>query len=109
MDFLDKFKYKKSEFPDLDYEAEKIVYGKLKMLEDLAVYIDTMRESLTRHLVVSGANDCETDEDFKERWSGVKGLDGSVEDCPNCKELNKNDSENEEVVNEALTTKDLLI
>tara|TARA_R110000744_G_C18897791_1_gene508814 strand:- start:161 stop:472 length:312 start_codon:yes stop_codon:yes gene_type:complete len=95
MDFLDKFKYKKSEFPDLDYEAEKIVYGKLKMLEDLAVYIDTMRESLTRHLVVSGANDCETLEDFKERWAGVKGLDGSV-DCPNCKELNKNDSEEEE-------------
>ena len=93
MDFLDKFKYKKSEFPDLDYEAEKIIYGKLKMLEDLAVYIDTMRESLTRHLVVSGANDCETDEDFKKRWEGVKGLDGDKDD----------------IKNEALTTEDLLM
>ena len=93
MDFLDKFKYKKSEFPDLDYEAEKIIYGKLKMLEDLAVYIDTMRESLTRHLVVSGANDCETDEDFKKRWAEK---DESTEYIKDCRELNKNDSEEEE-------------
>ena len=93
MDFLEQFKYKKSEFPELDYEAEKIIYGKLKMLEDLAVYIDTMRESLTRHLVVNGANDCETDEDFKDRWEGVKGLDGDKDD----------------IKNEALTTEDLLM
>ena len=46
MDFLEGYKYKKCEFPDLDYEQEKIMYGKLKMLEDLAIYIDTMRESL---------------------------------------------------------------
>ena len=72
MDFLDKFKYKKSEFPDLDYEAEKLVYGKLKMLEDLALYIDTMRESLTRNLVVNGANDCVSYEDLKERWKVKK-------------------------------------
>jgi hypothetical protein len=72
MEFLEKFKYKKNEFPDLDYDEEKITYGKLKMLEDLALYIDTMRESLTRNLVVNGANDCVTYEDLKERWKVKK-------------------------------------
>tara|TARA_R110002073_G_scaffold150416_2_gene304540 strand:+ start:299 stop:559 length:261 start_codon:yes stop_codon:yes gene_type:complete len=83
MDFLEGYKYKKCEFPDLDYEQEKIMYGKLKMLEDLAIYIDTMRESLTRHLIVNGASDCVSYEDFKKRWEGVKGLDGDKDEEEN--------------------------
>ena len=64
------------------------------MLEDLAVYIDTMRESLTRHLVVSGANDCETDEDFKKRWGEKDESTEYIKD---------------DIKNEALTTEDLLM
>lgn len=72
MDLFEKYKYKKSEFEVLSIDDEKHIWGKLKALENLAVYIDCMRESLTRHLVVNGAKDCETDEDMKERWKELQ-------------------------------------
>ena len=75
---LDFLKYKKDEFEQISYDDEKIIFGKLKVLEHLSVYIDTLRESYTKHLVLNGARDCETDEDLKERWKNVKGLDGDI-------------------------------
>ena len=60
----------------LDTDGEKIVFGRLKALEELSLYIDLMRESLTRLLVVNGAKDCETEDDLKERWRGIP-MDGS--------------------------------
>ena len=73
----DFMKFKTEEWEKIDTDGEKFVYGRLKALEELALYIDTMRESLTKLLVVNGCNDCESDEDLKERWRNVKGLDNS--------------------------------
>ena len=49
---------------------------------------------ITRHLVVSGANDCETDEDFKKRWGEKDESTEYIKD---------------DIKNEALTTEDLLM
>lgn len=75
---IEFMKYKNNEWDTLDIDNQKFVYGRLKALEELALYIDTMRESLTKLLVVNGCQDCETEDDLKERWSGVKGLDNSI-------------------------------
>jgi hypothetical protein len=72
---IDYLKYKKSEWDKLDVDGEKFVFGRLKALEELAVYIDIMRESLTKQLVINGCRDCESDDDLKERWKNIKGLD----------------------------------
>lgn len=69
-DLLKQYRFKKSEFDKLSFDDEKILYGRLKMLEDLALYIDQLRESYTRHLVVNGAQDCESEADLKKRWEG---------------------------------------
>jgi len=69
---MEKYKFKQSQFETLSFDDEKILYGRLKMLEDLALYIEQLRQSYTRHLVVNGANDCETEEDLKERWADKK-------------------------------------
>ena len=76
---FDKFKYKKSEFEELSFDDEKVIWGKLKMLEELAALIDAMRESLTRHLVVNGAGDCENEDDLKKRWDEKKEESTEVE------------------------------
>ena len=83
-DLIDNFmRYEKDEcWETLDTDGEKIVFGRLKALEELALYIDTMRESLTKLLVINGAKDCETDDDLKERWKNVKGLDNSSSEEP---------------------------
>ena len=73
----DLMRYEKDEnWEDLDTDGEKIVFGRLKALEELAIYINTMRESLTKLLVMNGANDCETDADLKDRWRNIT-LDNS--------------------------------
>ena len=76
----DFMKTKVDQWENLDTDGEKYVYGRLKALEELALYIDTMRESLTKLLVVNGAKDCESDDDLKERWKNVKGLDENCEE-----------------------------
>ena len=43
--------------------------AQLEMLEHLSVYINTLRESLTRELIV---NDVKSDEDLKERLKKIK-------------------------------------
>jgi len=75
LDFLEHLKYRKCEFEDLDLTEEKVVFGRLKALEELAVYIEQMRLSLTRLLVVndqSGETDEEVRNDWKERESKPK-------------------------------------
>jgi len=84
----DLMRYEKDEnWENLDTDGEKIVFGRLKALEELAIYINTMRESLTKLLVMNGANDCETDEDLKDRWRNVV-LDNSDNSENDKEELN---------------------
>ena len=62
---LDFLKFKKSAFDKLETKIDKaVIYGKLQALESLAIYIDTLRESYTRLLVVNGISD---EEDFKKK------------------------------------------
>jgi hypothetical protein len=68
-ELMKQYKVKECEFEQLSFCDEKILYGRLKMLEDLALYIDQLRESYTRHLVVNGAQDCITEADLKKRWT----------------------------------------
>ena len=49
----DFMKVKLTEWETLDTDGEKFVYGRLKALEDLALHIEVMRESLTRLLVTN--------------------------------------------------------
>lgn len=67
MDFLDDLRFRKSEFEELDLTEEKIVYGRLKALEDLQIYVEQMRLSLTRLLVVNKVKG-ETEEEIKKEW-----------------------------------------
>ena len=76
----DFMKVKLTEWETLDTDGEKFVYGRLKALEDLALHIEVMRESLTRLLVTNTGGVCETDEDLKKRWKGVEGLDGELKE-----------------------------
>ena len=60
---LEFMKFSNNQFETLKSNTDKaLVFGKLKALESLALYIDSMRESLTRLLVVNGIED-ETDYD----------------------------------------------
>ena len=70
----DFMKVKLTEWETLDTD------GRLKALEDLALHIEVMRESLTRLLVTNTGGVCETDEDLKKRWKGVEGLDGELKE-----------------------------
>lgn len=83
-DHLKFLAFKESQFEVLKNEQEKaLTYGRLKMLEDLAQHIETMRESYTRLLVVNGvADDEQADALLKDRHKGVKGLDGDLEMDP---------------------------
>ena len=76
MDDLDFMKFKKSAFEKLETKIDKaLIYGKLQALESLAIYIETMRESYTRLLVVNGIED---EEDFKKKVI----IDDSDDDLP---------------------------
>jgi len=74
--------FKENQFEILKSTTDKaIVMGRLEMLKDLAIYIDNMRESYTRLLVVNGMDEDEYKErldgsyEEKDRHKGVKGLD----------------------------------
>ena len=73
--------FKENQFEVLKTEQDKaLTYGRLKMLEDLAQHIETMRESYTRLMVVNGvADDAQANGLLKDRHKGVKGLDGDLE------------------------------
>ena len=68
----DLMKFKQSEWDRLSLDEEKITFGKLKMLEQLSEFINVMRMSLTKSLVVNGAKDCETDDDLEKRWKELE-------------------------------------
>ena len=73
LDFLEDMRFRKSEFEELDLTEEKIVYGRLKALEDLSAYIEQMRLSLTRLLVVNKVEG-ETEEEIKKEWKKKEKL-----------------------------------
>ena len=53
---FDNFTVKQSDYPVYDEDKKKEVLGRLEALKDLATYIDVIRESYTRELVVNGVN-----------------------------------------------------
>jgi len=62
---LDFVKFKECQFEHLKTNIDKAqVFGQLKALENLALYIENMRESLTRLLVVNGIED---EDDYQEK------------------------------------------
>tara|TARA_R110002126_G_scaffold31885_1_gene101992 strand:- start:514 stop:750 length:237 start_codon:yes stop_codon:yes gene_type:complete len=62
---LDFMNFKENQFEHLKTNIDKaVVYGQLKNLKSLALYIENMRESLTRLLVVNGIED---EDDFDEK------------------------------------------
>tara|TARA_R110000787_G_scaffold5476_1_gene20020 strand:- start:40 stop:321 length:282 start_codon:yes stop_codon:yes gene_type:complete len=63
MSEFENFKVKKNEFPTFDEDKKKEVLGRLLALEDLSVYIDTIRECYTRELVVNGVKPPPTEAD----------------------------------------------
>ena len=74
--------FKENQFELLKSTTDKaIVMGRLEMLKDLAIYIDNLRESYTRLLVVNGMDEDEYKErldgsyEEKDRHRGVHGLD----------------------------------
>jgi len=77
--------FKENQFELLKSTTEKaVVMGRLEMLKDLAIYIDNLRESYTRLLVVNGMDEDEYKErldgsyEEKNRHKGVQGLDPNV-------------------------------
>lgn len=61
---FENFTVKKSEYPTYDEDKKKEVLGRLEALKDLATYIDIIRESYTRELVVNGVKpDAEESDD----------------------------------------------
>ena len=70
---LEFMKFSNNQFETLKTNTDKaLVFGKLKALENLALYIDSMRESLTRLLVVNGIED---DADYEEHINPTKKED----------------------------------
>ena len=67
---MENLQYQDSKFKTLDDNEKKINLGKLKQLETIVELLNTMRESLTRELVVNG---CESEEDI------LQGLKTSTE------------------------------
>tara|TARA_R110002126_G_scaffold35754_2_gene109604 strand:+ start:1179 stop:1415 length:237 start_codon:yes stop_codon:yes gene_type:complete len=62
---LDFMHFKENQFEHLKTNIDKaLVFGQLKSLKNLALYIENMRESLTRLLVVNGIED---EEDFIDK------------------------------------------
>ena len=51
---MENLQYQDSKFKTLDDNEKKINLGKLKQLETIVELLNTMRESLTRELVVNG-------------------------------------------------------
>ena len=48
------FKVQENAYPHLDNDKKIEYMGRLKALEELSTYVDIIRESLTRELVVNG-------------------------------------------------------
>ena len=62
---LDFMAFKENQFEHLKTRIDKaVVFGQLKSLKSLALYIENMRESLTRLLVINGIED---DDDFDDK------------------------------------------
>ena len=63
---FENFTVKQSEYPTYDEDKKKEVLGRLEALKDLATYIDIIRESYTRELVVNGVKPDQSDQSDDE-------------------------------------------
>ena len=73
-------KYKNDEWEHLKEDCDKcVIVGRLEMLNDLTDYMDALKESYTRLLVVNDVDEKKY-ETLKKRHKHVKGLDGSCDD-----------------------------
>ena len=61
---FENFTVKQSEYPTYDEDKKKEVLGRLEALKDLATYIDIIRESYTRELVVNGVKPDQSDDEL---------------------------------------------
>lgn len=78
---MDNLEYQESKFEVVDKDEQKVIVGKLKMLESLVEHLNCLRESYTRQLLVCGNNNeedvfKEENIEEKKRYQGIKGLDG---------------------------------
>lgn len=94
------FKVAESKYPTLTDDAKKEHLGRLKALGDLSCYIDMIRESLTRELVVNGVKE-EGDIYKRLEEDTQQHLDAEAE--RDIAELKKNDSSNESSEDEIKT------
>jgi len=93
------FKVQENAYPHLDNDKKIEYMGRLKALEELSTYVDIIRESLTRELVVNGVKS------FDDLT--VK-TDDSTESLPDdlkrdINELLKDDSESDKSESETIT------
>lgn len=86
------FKVQENKYPTLTDDEKKTHLGRLKALGDLSCYIDILRESLTRELVVNGVKE-EGDVYKRLEPDTQEDLDAQAERDLN--ELKKNDSNSE--------------
>ena len=63
---FENFTVKQSDYPTYDEDKKKEVLGRLEALKDLATYIDIIRESYTRELVVNGVKPDQSDQSDDE-------------------------------------------
>lgn len=92
---FENFKVHKNQYPILDTDKKIEHMGRLKALDDLVTYLDIIRESLTRELVVNGVK---TEDDIYKRDSPLP---------PDLKrdinELLKDDSSSDKSENDSVT------
>tara|TARA_S200002703_G_scaffold67100_2_gene58297 strand:- start:3278 stop:3589 length:312 start_codon:yes stop_codon:yes gene_type:complete len=86
------FKISKNDFPELSDDDKKEHLGRLKALGDLSCYIDMIRESLTRELVVNGVKE---EKDVYKRLDEDTQQDLDAQAERDLNELKKNDSNSE--------------
>ena len=94
------FKVEENKYPQLSDDAKKEHLGRLKALGDLSCYIDMIRESLTRELVVNGVKE---EKDIYKRLDEDIQQDLDAQAERDLAELKKNDSNNESSEDEIKT------
>ena len=96
------FKVQENAYPHLDNDKKIEYMGRLKALEELSTYVDIIRESLTRELVVNGVKSFD---DLTVKTEDTNANDESLpEDLKrDINELLKDDSSSDKSESETIT------